>query len=59
MYYIIVFQEECLKIGSARSADRRASKGIKGVRDTRKFPVGRSWADVMEEEKQKEENKCQ
>ena len=51
MNYISVFQEECVETRGASSADRRAGKGTRGVRDTEKFPVGRSWADKMEEEK--------
>ena len=66
MCFIIVLQEECQSVGSARraerstrSAGRRTTKGIRGVRDTGRFTVGRSWADIMEEEKRKEESKCQ
>ena len=62
MCFIIVFQEECLSVGSdrseersARSAGRRATKGLRGVRDTGKFSIGRPWAEIMEEEKRKKE----
>ena len=51
MNYISVFQEDGVEPKGARSANLRAGKGTRGVRDTGKFPVGRSWADMMYEEK--------
>ena len=51
MNYINVFQEEGVEPKSARGADMRVGKGTRGVRDKVKFPVGRSWADMMEDEK--------
>ena len=59
MNYMDVFQDECVEARGASSADRRAGKGTGGVRDTRKFHIGRSWADIMEEEKRREEEKNQ
>ena len=49
--YMIVFQEECVETGGASNADRRAGQGTRGARDKGRFPVGRSWVDIMDEEK--------
>ena len=46
-----------MQSGGTDSANRRMSKGIRGVRDTGKFPDGRSWADIMDDEKKAEEEK--